>query len=111
VIASGVAEIKDLFDACGRDSGGLVVSVPFSVDADPEIAAMADHVTAVGRRCGNGAPYERRSLSASECIARIDALRAAGVNNLTLEFAWSDPAELREKLGRFSSEVMPAFSS
>jgi probable F420-dependent oxidoreductase len=111
-IAHGVSEIKRLLSARGRDPGELVVSVRLAVDTDPEVAAMADHVDAKGGRgaipCAN--EPEPRGLIASECIEEIEALRATGVTDVTVECAWSSAEELRDKLSWFSSDVMPAFA-
>jgi probable F420-dependent oxidoreductase len=111
-IASGVREIRRQVAARGRNPDEIAVTCSFAVDrGDPETAAMANHATAEG---GVGADTRQEvpglsSLSAAECCEGIEALRAAGVTDVTLEFTWNNPAELTKRLQWFSREVMPAF--
>jgi probable F420-dependent oxidoreductase len=109
-VAAGLAEIRSLLEARGRDAAGLAVVSNLAVDRDPETAGMAAHASAEGGRGADlsAAPAETRSLTAQECVAAIEGLRAAGVTDVVLELAWRSGADLRDRLQWFADHVIPA---
>ncbi len=103
-LRSGIQAIQQLRAEHGRGDEPLWVGYSgLAMGSDPETATMRSHVdnAPVGEASGPTSP--------SQAIDEIRKYRVAGVNFLSMGFAWSNGAELRESMRRFAREVMPAF--
>ncbi len=103
-IREGRRDIAARMRKLGRDPDSLWVGYTgFSMGADAQVQAMRRHA-------GDSAAAEPPPATPADAIARIAALREAGVNFLTVGLSWRDATELERELERFAREVMPAFA-
>jgi probable F420-dependent oxidoreductase len=106
-IAKGLARLEPLLAEHGRTLDSVWVAGSLTVDHDPQIQQLVAHAEADGGAGAGSIAGSTRSLDADACVARIAELRAAGVDHVSLGFAWRDGSELRERLAWFAETVAP----
>jgi probable F420-dependent oxidoreductase len=106
-IAKGLARLEPLLAERGRTLDSVWVAGSLTVDRDPQLEQLVAHAEADGGAGGAAVDGGSGSLSADECVERIEALRAAGVDHVSPAFAWRDASELRERLAWFADNVTP----
>jgi probable F420-dependent oxidoreductase len=100
-VMNSIGRLRELLEVAGRDPASFTFgfTLPHG-ERDPETRAASTHV-AHGRRVA-----EPVTPSASETVEVIGQLRSAGANLLCLQFAWRDPAEYKETLENFKTEIL-----
>jgi probable F420-dependent oxidoreductase len=106
-VEAGLAALEPLLAERGRTRASVWVSGSLTVEPDPEIAQMIAHAEADGGAGAERTGAAGRSLSAAECVERLEELRAAGADHVSLAFRWRDASELRERLAWFAESVAP----
>ena len=104
-IARGLARLEPLLAERDRTLDSVWVAGSLTVDHDPQIQQLVAHAEADGGAGADTIEGGSGSLSADECAERIQDLRAAGVDHVSLGFSWRDGSELRERLQWFAENV------
>jgi probable F420-dependent oxidoreductase len=110
-IEAGLEALAPLLAERGRTGDSIWVAASLRVDPDPEIQQMVVHAEADGGAGGGAAAGGGggHSLTAEECVDRLEELQAAGADHVGIVFGWRNGAELRERLAWFAESVMPRF--
>lgn len=104
-VQDGVARLRSMFEAAGRDPTSLWVGCG-------GVSMGTDDLTARMRHDAGGPDTDAAPCTtAAEAIDRIHRYREAGATFLSVGFAWRSAAELGEQMRAFAVDVMPAFTA